>query len=136
MSQFEIFHYPLLIKEHHLDTFSHVNNATYLEILEEARWDFVHARGFGLKQIHEQGQGPIVLEFHIKFLKELRLRQAITIESQVMSYEKKIGTMRQDIFDEHHELCCEAKMTFGFFDTRARKLILPSPQWLKAIGCE
>ena len=134
MADFKLFRYQVLIKEHHLDTFSHVNNATYLELFEEARWEFLHARGFHLKTIHELGVGPVVLECHIKFLKELRLRQSIVIESQMISYEKKIGVMKQDIYDESEAICCQAKMTFGFFDMKTRKLILPSTQWLEAIG--
>lgn len=133
---FKTFHYPVLIKEHHLDTFSHVNNATYLELLEEARWEFLNDNGFDLKTIHESGVGPVVLECNIQFLKELRLRQSIIIESQMVSYEKKIGIMRQDIVDEQGVFYSKAKMTFGFFDMHARKLILPSDQWLRAIGVE
>ena len=123
MTDFIVFRYPLLIIERHLDTFSHVNNATYLEILEEARWAFLTEQGFDLKTIHELSVGPVVLECNIQFLKELRLRQPIIVESQMMSYEKKIGVMRQDILNEENELCCHAKLTFGFFDFKTRKLI-------------
>lgn len=117
-----------------MDTFSHVNNATYLEILEEARWEFLNEQGFDLKTIHELSVGPIVLECHIQFLKELRLRQPIVVESQVLSYEKKIGVMRQDMLNEQNELCCHATLTFGFFNFKTRKLILPTEKWLEAIG--
>ena len=72
MTDFKVFRDPLLIIERHLDTFSHVNNATYLEILEEARWAFLTEQGFDLKTIHEHSVGPIVLECNIQFLKELR----------------------------------------------------------------
>jgi acyl-CoA thioester hydrolase len=34
------------------------------------------------------------------------------------------------------EVCCTAEFTIGFFDLKARKLILPTPEWLKAIGME
>lgn len=136
MTNFKTFRYQVLIREHHLDTFNHVNNATYLSLLEEARWEFISVHGFGLETIHELGAGPIVLECHIKFLKELRLRQSIVIESQMMSYEKKVGVMRQDILNEKSELCSRAELTFGFFDMKTRKLILPSIQWLEAIGIE
>ena len=95
MSHYKIFNYQMLIREHHLDSFNHVNNAAYLEILEDARWEFLNIRGFGLNKIHQLGVGPVVLECHIKFIKELKLRQTITIESQMNSYEKKIGVMRQ-----------------------------------------
>ena len=50
-----IFEYPLVILERHLDMLGHVNNATYLEIFEEARWDFIERRGHGLKNIMASG---------------------------------------------------------------------------------
>lgn len=134
MTHFKIFTYQTLIREHHLDTFGHVNNATYLQILEDARWEFLDANGMTLHTIHEAGIGPIVLECNIQFLKELRLRQTIVIESQMLSYEKKIGIMRQDILDEHGTVFSKAKLIFGVFDLKTRKLILPPPQWWKAIG--
>ncbi len=136
MPHFKTFKYQVLIKERHLDTFSHVNNATYLELLEEARWEFLNANGIDLKTIHETGVGPVVLEFDMKFLRELRLRQSITIESQMISFEGKIGVMRQDILDEQGGLCTHAKMTFGVFDMKTRKLIVPTAQWLFAIGVD
>lgn len=134
MSHFEIHSYPLLIREQHLDSFGHVNNAIYLELFEEARWEFVTARGFGLDVIHSKGMGPVVLEFNLKFLKELRLREQISIQSQLLSYDKKIATMRQEMFNEKGESCCQAKMTFGLMCFKTRKLILPTPEWLQAIG--
>lgn len=136
MANFKIFRHQVLIKEHHLDTFSHVNNATYLQLLEDARWEFLNANGIDLKSIHETKIGPVVLECHIGFLKELRLRQSIIIESQMISFEKKIGVMRQDILDEQGVLCSHAKITFGVFDMKERKLILPTHQWFSAIGVE
>ncbi len=134
MSDYKIFRYPVLIKEHHLDTFSHVNNATYLSLLEEARWEFLNEYGLDLKTIQETSVGPIVLECHIQFLRELRLRQSIVIESQMVSFEKKIGVMRQRIINEQGELCSQAEMTFGIFDLRERRLILPPPEWLSLVG--
>ncbi len=134
MSNFEIHHYPLLIREHHLDFFGHVNHATYLEILEEARWEFITAKGFGLDVVHATGVGPVVLEIQIRFLKEIRLRQSVRIDSQLLSYEKKIGTLKQTIFDESNTICTEAQLIFGLFDIQARKLIMPTQDWLLALG--
>lgn len=135
-SSFPAFRYPILIREHHLDTFGHVNNAVYLQILEEARWEFIQSRGYGLKDIARSGLGPTVLEWNIKFRKEIKLREQIEIESQLLSYDRKIGTLRQDIFNAKGEICCEARMTFGLFDTKERKLVLPTPEWLHALGAD
>lgn len=133
-SEFQSFNYSLTIKEHHLDTFAHVNNASYLSLLEEARWEFLNSRGFDLYSIQASGVGPVVLECHIKFLKELQLRQVIQIRSRILSYDKKIGIMEQCIYDENETRCCHANITFGLFDLKQRKLILPSEAWLHAIG--
>ena len=131
---FEIYHYELLIREHHLDSFGHVNHATYVEIFQEARWEFITSRGFGLEVVHRTGVGPVILEMEIQFLKEIRLRQSVRIESQLLSYEKKIGTLRQTILDDSNAICSEAKLVFGLFDMQARKLIMPTKAWLKAVG--
>jgi thioesterase-3 len=133
-AEFEKFEYPLLIIERHLDTFGHVNNATYLQILEEARWELITARGYGLQKIKETGLGPTILECNIKFMKELRLRQEIVIETQTISAEGKIGKLGQAIYNGNGDLCCEAIFTIALFDTNARKLVLPTPEWLYAIG--
>lgn len=134
MADFERFTYELQIKERHLDSYGHVNNAAYLELLEEARWEFITAGGFGLEAIHAAGLGPVVLELDIKFLREIKLRQIIRIESQLVNYDKKIGILRQDIFNDQAVRCCQARMTFGLFDLKARKLVMPTPKWLNVMG--
>jgi YbgC/YbaW family acyl-CoA thioester hydrolase len=129
----EIFTYPVLIKEIYLDVYGHVNNATYLTLLEEARWELITQNGYGLKKIIETGRGPVILEVTMRYLKELHARDQIQIDSSMISYEKKIGKMRQNM-QRGKELCCTAEFTFGLFDLKARKLILPTADWLKAIG--
>ncbi len=131
---YEAFRHPVFIREHHLDTFGHVNNAVYFELLEEARWEFTSQHGYGLKDVQRLGVGPTILEWNVKFRREIRLRERIIIESQLLTYDKKIGTLKQVMFNEKEELCFEGIMTFGLFDMRERKLILPTPEWLYAIG--
>lgn len=125
--------YETTILEHHLDSFGHVNNATYLEILEEARWDFITRRGYGYDKVHELKVGPTILEVNLKFKKELRLREKIRVESQVTEYEGRIGKLTQEIKvgDTVHSV---AVFTFGLFDINARRLIKPTDEWLKAVG--
>lgn len=130
-----VFSYPVIIKEAHLDTFGHVNNASYLSLLEEARWDLLTQNGYGLKKIQETHLGPTILEIKLTFLKELRLRENITIESQMISYNEKIGKLAQKIIRDG-VVCCEAEITVALFDLSLRKLVLPTTDWLKAVGIE
>lgn len=131
---FEKYIYETTILEHHLDSFGHVNNATYLELLEEARWDFITKRGYGYKEVHEKKIGPTILEINIKYRRELLLRQKIRIESQIISYDGKIGKLTQEIKNEAGDLHSIAEFTIGLFDIRARRLITPTPEWLHAVG--
>lgn len=126
--------YEMVIREHHLDTFGHVNNAVYLQILEEARWELLTQNKFGMSQIKATGIGPTILEITIKYLRELRLREKITIESQVISYPSKIGLMKQRIFNEQNNVCCDVDLKFGLFDLNQRKLIVPTSDWWAALG--
>jgi len=129
------FYYPVLIKEQHLDTFGHVNNAVYLTLFEEARWDLITKNGYGLKKIQESSIGPTILEIKLHFSKELRLRDEIVIETTALSYKKKISVIGQRML-RSDEVCCTAEFLIGLFSLRERKLIMPTPEWLKAIGID
>lgn len=129
------FSYPIVIKEHHLDTFGHVNNATYLSLFEEARWEIITENGYGFQKIQKSAQGPVILEIKLTFLKEIRLRETIIIETQLTSYNDKIGILTQKMMRDQ-ELCCRAEFVFGLFDLKERKLILPTKEWLVAVGVE
>lgn len=126
--------YETLVLEKHLDTFGHVNNAVYLQLLEEARWDLITPGGFGLERVQREQIGPTILGIEIRFKRELRLREKIRIETQVTRYHSKIGELVHTILNEAGEICCEATFRMGLFDLRARKLIDPTPEWLRAIG--
>ena len=126
--------YVLIIKEHHLDTFGHVNNAIYLQLFEEARWQIITERGYGMAEIMKLRQGPVVLEIQIKFIKELKLREVIQINFQKINQNGKIGQFRQQMINAKNEVACEATFTVGFFDLNTRKLIEPTEAWKQAIG--
>ena len=120
--------------ETHLDVFGHMNNATYLEVFEEARWALITERGFGLEKIMLSQTGPVVLEVHVKFLKELRNRDHIFIRTWCSSYRGKVGTITQTMLNNKGEECCRADFTVGFFDLKSRRLIEPTGEWKAAIG--
>ncbi len=50
--------YEVLILESYLDSFGHVNNAAYLTLFEEARWDFITKNGYGLNKVLETPARP------------------------------------------------------------------------------
>lgn len=133
-----VFDYEVLIRESLIDTLGHMNNAKYLELFEEARWEIITPRGFSVGEIMKNRIGPVILEVNLRFMKEVRLRQKIRIRSEVetMSATSKTMTMKQTMLGENGESYCEARFVFGLFDLKLRKLILPTPEWLRAVGLE
>lgn len=130
------FIYELVIKENHLDSFGHVNNAVYLQLLEEARWEFITQNGFGLEEIQKIKKGPVILEINLKFIKELKLREKIKIETQCTEIKNKILNLTQIIKNSENEICTTAIFVMGFFDLNSRKIINHPSEWIHAIGVE
>ena len=129
-----MFFFETMVQETHLDIFGHMNNARYLELFEQGRWAIITQNGFGLKKIQETQQGPVILEAHLRFLKELHARAKIKISCECTEYNGKVGKLKQEMINEKGEVCAELIVVFGFFDLKARKLILPTDEWKKAIG--
>lgn len=129
-----IHEYELLIKEHHLDCFGHVNNAVYLELFEEARWELITQNGYGWGEIMTRRLGPAILEANLSFKRELKNRQRVRIRSWLESYEEKIGKMVQQILGDGDALHCEGRFVFALFDLEKRRLVEPTPEWWRAVG--
>jgi YbgC/YbaW family acyl-CoA thioester hydrolase len=134
MNQNTVFEYDLLIQEFHLDSFGHVNNAIYVELYEEARWDFITKSGFGLDYIQLHQKGPVILDLKVRFRRELKNRERVKILSQTVKVSAKTMILEQSIIKADGKLSSDAVFTIGFFDLKERKLIDPNPEWLRACG--
>lgn len=125
--------YKVIIRESLLDTFGHVNNAAYLVLFEEARWEMVYQRGFYIDTIQKTGLGPTILEINIKYYKEICLRDEIIIETECTDYARKVGTIVQTM-SIGDSLCCRSEFKMGLFSLSERKLVVPTELWLCALG--
>ena len=131
------FSYAFTVLELDLDSFGHMNNATYLNYFEKARWELITLNGYGFKQVHELQQGPTILEIQLSFKKEIKLRDRVIIQSQVKDYDGKVGVLVQEMFFEgSSDLLCRAELKVALFDMKKRRLIEPTPLWRQAIGEE
>jgi acyl-CoA thioester hydrolase len=130
-----IFEYDVQIKEIHLDSFGHVNNAVYVQLYEEARWDFITKNGFGLEVIQREQVGPVLLDLQVRFKREIKNREFIRIQSQTREIiSSKIILLEQKMINSDGKIASEALFTVGFFDMQERKLITPPQEWLAAVG--
>lgn len=133
-----VYEYNKQILEQHLDTFGHVNNAVYLQLYEEARWDFITKNGLGLKEILESQIGPVLLDCQLTFKAELSNREKIKIVSQARSEmrNKYVMILDQKMVKENGKIASTLTLSVGMMDLKARKLMAPTHEWLKALGIE
>jgi YbgC/YbaW family acyl-CoA thioester hydrolase len=122
------------IKETQVDMLGHLNNAVYLELFELARWDIIHSRGYGMKKMLELQKGPVLLEVNLKFMREVLTRDVITIKSELVKYEGRVGQILQKMYKEDGVQAAELLVTFGLFDMKTRRLIEPTPEWKAALS--
>ncbi len=63
-----------------LDSYGHINNAVYLNYFEHARWEYF--RELDLYHILQENDNlPVVTDVHIRYQREIRLFDELTIES-------------------------------------------------------
>lgn len=82
------------IRSYHLDGYGHVNNARYLEFLEEARWAF-----FGQESLPRLPEGImiVVARADIRYLRAAREGQTLAVSTRVRTAAPRRITLRQTI---------------------------------------
>lgn len=131
-----IFRYERRIRETDLDFLGHVNHAKYLSMLEEARWEMISDRGYGLGQLQKAMISPVILQVNIQYKKEICNRERIVIETHTKMPSSKVGTLEQIVRNENGDIAAIATITYGIMDLEQRGLIHPPTTWLEAIGVE
>jgi acyl-CoA thioester hydrolase len=128
--------HEVLIREQHLDAYGHVNNAAYMVLFEEARWEWITPQGFGADRVQQIQYGPVLLEAEIRFRREIKLREKIRIHTSLKEQKGRISYIYQEMIKEDGQLGADGTFVVGLFDLKARKLMAPTPEWKRAIGLE
>jgi len=103
------------VRGYHLDLYGHVNNARYLEFLEEARWGLLE-EGRGLDFWHEQGLGFVVATLTINYRRPASLGTVLEIRSQMARMGGKSAIIHQEVVDSGTgKLIADADVTFVVF---------------------
>jgi thioesterase-3 len=80
------------IRGYHVDHFNHVNNARYLEFLEEGRWDYSEKNGL-IDTFHERGITHVTVSIHINYHRSAVVGQVLKIDTRVVGKSNKSFTM-------------------------------------------
>ena len=104
--------YKIRVRGFHLDLYGHVNNARYLEFLEEARWDLLETDR-GLDWWHEQGLAFVVASIHINYRRPAGLATDLEIRSHMQRLGGRSAIIHQDVVNlATDEVVADADVTF------------------------
>ena len=109
------------IRGYHCDAYGHVNNARFLELLEEARWKFlepaVRERFFETEKLLF-----VVVNINIAFKRPLLPHQLIHIHIKDLTYNNRSVSMIQEIIDDRSSVVCSrAEIQFVLLDSITQK---------------
>jgi len=112
------------IRGYHEDRFGHVNNARYLELLEEARWAHLEERGLTASFLDEQGVFPVIVRLSVSYRRPASAGDLLEIETNVLrSGRRKVVLKQVGRFVGSDEICVEAEMTAIFIDLESGRAV-------------
>jgi acyl-CoA thioester hydrolase len=76
------YNFNIQARGYELDSYGHVNNAVYLNYTEQARWQIFNELDL-LDQLIARGMKIVVIENHIKYIRQIKLFDEIEIETQM-----------------------------------------------------
>ncbi len=107
----------LKVRSYECDSYNHVNNAVYLNYLEHARMQYMHAIGFDYKGIVKAGFHMYVTEIDIKYKASAVLDDILFIEVKPTKLKKISGEFFQTVKKEDGTLCAEATVRWACVDS-------------------
>jgi acyl-CoA thioester hydrolase len=108
----------VIVRGYELDSYGHVNNAVYLQYLEQARWVFMKDNEL-LERIEEEELFLVVTETHIRYMHEANLFDELVIES-TLKVEKPYLVFRQKIINKKNGIVLSRATVTTIFVNRQR----------------
>lgn len=109
------------VRGYHIDVYQHVNNARYLEFLEEARWEGLESSE-GFRWMTANNIAFIVVNININYRRPAVLGDLLTITSSIQQLNGKSGVLSQVVtLSPEGEVVADALITFVCIDLRAKK---------------
>lgn len=111
------------VRGYHLDVYQHVNNARYLEFLEEARWEWLEDLD-AFHWITQNNIAFIVVNININYRKPAVLGDKLRIDSQMLQLNGKSGVLSQQVLLEPDgTVVADATLTFVCIDLKTQRAL-------------
>lgn len=118
----KIFKYNFQVRGYELDSFGHVNNAVYLNYLEQARWEIIQKLDI-LNLFKSTNSFLIVVETYIKYVNELNIFENAHVETKMVR-KGFFVEFKQDIFADKGKIA-KATVKCLFVDQERNPIDIP-----------
>lgn len=109
------------VRGYHMDVYQHVNNARYLEFLEEARWEGLE-NSAGFQWMTEHNIAFIVVNINISYRRPAVLGDVLRITSDLQQLNGKSGVLSQVVtLEPEGQIVADALLTFVCIDLKTQK---------------
>ncbi len=123
----------ITVRGYHEDRFGHVNNARYLEFLEEARWAHLEERGLDPTFFEAHGIFPVVVRLSISYRRPASAGDVLEVTTGVASAGRRRIVIAQEArFTSSDEVCIEAEVSVVFLDEKTGRPVPLSDEILRA----
>ena len=112
-----IFTHHIKVRGFHCDMFQHVNNARYLELLEETRWEWLNSAG-PFEYFEKKQQSFVIVSITIHYRWPAVLNDVLRITVEPKNIGNRSATVHQRITRiSDDKIVAEADVTFAMVDT-------------------
>ncbi len=121
------------VRGYHLDLFGHVNNARYLEFLEEARWAMFE-KSMDFNTLARKGYAFTVVNININYRRPALVNQVLVVASELTQIGRRSAVIHQALkFEGADTLVADADVTFVVIDKQKQKSAILEGEILKIL---
>jgi thioesterase III len=124
----------IIVRGFHIDVFSHVNNARYMEFMEEARWVVIE-KYIGLKRMQAKGIIFVVVNININYRRPASMGDILELYIGLTKIGGKSAVFYQEIrLKGTDTVVADAQVTFVFADKNTGKAVKIDDEIKSLIG--
>lgn len=112
------------VRGYHADFYGHVNNARFLEFLEEDRWAHLESK-MNLRKLAQDGLVFLVVNINVNYRKAVPVGATLAVTTMLEKIGSRSAVFKQEIvFKESGETAADALVTFVFRDKSGKAVAM------------
>lgn len=113
------------VRNHHIDSYGHVNNAKYLTYLEDARTDFFENLGYSLEILADRKIRVYLTDITLRFKRPAQVNDLLEIYGWFIEITNRKATWQHEIIDQQKGKLILTGTATGMFLENGRLVMIP-----------